>query len=133
MDLPLILGHPFMATAVHGTDSLERVLTQNSQASDIDEDEIHEVVQFLDALPTVSCKYPPTFEPLPVNTEKFIPSLVRAPELELKPLPSHLKYVYLGESKTMSVIIACNFSEQDEEYCGQQGDKPNRTHAHIGR
>lgn len=62
-------------------------------------------MQFLNALPTVSCKYPPTFEPLPVNTEKLIPSLVRAPELELKPLPSHLKYVYLGESKTLSVIL----------------------------
>ena len=31
---------------------------------------------------------------------------MQAPILELKPLPKHLQYVYLGENDTLPVIIA---------------------------
>ena len=34
--------------------------------------------------------------------------------MELKPLPEHLKYAYLGEGETLPVIIASNLSMQDE-------------------
>lgn len=34
------------------------------------------------------------------------PSVEEPPQLELKPLPSHLKYVYLGENDTLPVIIS---------------------------
>ena len=37
---------------------------------------------------------------LPFSHSKLLPSLVQAPQLELKPLPSHLKHVYLGEKET---------------------------------
>ncbi|XP_060965226.1 uncharacterized protein LOC133034202 [Cannabis sativa] len=36
------------------------------------------------------------------------------PKLELKPLPSHLKYAYLGENDTLPVIIASNLVVEDE-------------------
>ncbi|KAJ9546881.1 hypothetical protein OSB04_019424 [Centaurea solstitialis] len=38
------------------------------------------------------------------------PSIVKAPDLELKPLPSHLKYDYLMEDDKLPVIISSNLS-----------------------
>ena len=34
-----------------------------------------------------------------------LPSLTQAPKIELKPLPDHLKYTFLGENDTLPVII----------------------------
>ena len=48
----------------------------------------------------------PKFEPLPPNEDKALPSEERPPKLELKPLPSHLKYAFLGEEETFPVIIS---------------------------
>ncbi|KAK9150909.1 hypothetical protein Syun_009218 [Stephania yunnanensis] len=39
----------------------------------------------------------------------------RAPTLELKPLPSHLKYVFLGENDTLPVIISTKLTLPEEE------------------
>jgi len=36
----------------------------------------------------------------------LVPSIQSPPKLELKKLPSHLKFVYLGENSTLSVIIS---------------------------
>ncbi|XP_024958923.1 uncharacterized protein LOC112499884 [Cynara cardunculus var. scolymus] len=38
------------------------------------------------------------------------PSIEKAPDLELKPLPSHLKYVYLMEEEKLPVIISSKLS-----------------------
>ena len=32
-------------------------------------------------------------------------SIVKAPEIEMNPLPSHLKYVFLGENETLPVRL----------------------------
>ncbi|XP_027150545.1 uncharacterized protein LOC113750801 [Coffea eugenioides] len=40
---------------------------------------------------------------------------VLAPVLELKPLPKHLKYAYLGEGKTLPVIISAGLSKIQED------------------
>ncbi|XP_076916517.1 uncharacterized protein LOC143576272 [Bidens hawaiensis] len=37
---------------------------------------------------------------LPNTNQKLLPSIMQAPELELKTLPEHLRYAYLGEKKT---------------------------------
>ncbi|KAB2629293.1 S ribonuclease [Pyrus ussuriensis x Pyrus communis] len=37
------------------------------------------------------------------------------PTLELKPLPNHLKYVFLGEQDTLPVIVASSLTAQEEE------------------
>ncbi|KAK8588991.1 hypothetical protein V6N12_023400 [Hibiscus sabdariffa] len=42
------------------------------------------------------------------------PSLEHAPSLELKPLPSHLKYVYLGSNETLPVIISSKLLHNQE-------------------
>ncbi|XP_038973113.1 uncharacterized protein LOC120105094 [Phoenix dactylifera] len=44
------------------------------------------------------------------------PSNVQAPVLELKPLPSHLRYAFLGENNTLPVIVSTSLS-------GEQLDK----------
>ncbi|CAN6579357.1 unnamed protein product [Malus baccata var. baccata] len=41
----------------------------------------------------------PNRESIPISTNKLLPSIIQAPILELKPLPSHLKYIFLGEMK----------------------------------
>ena len=43
------------------------------------------------------------------------PSSKPSPSLELKALPAHLKYVYLGEKETFPVIIASHLNDGEEE------------------
>ncbi|XP_068336650.1 uncharacterized protein [Pyrus communis] len=39
----------------------------------------------------------------------------KPPSLELKPLPSHLKYVFLGDNETLPVIISSILTAQEED------------------
>ena len=48
------------------------------------------------------------------NTTPIPPSIERPPQLELKPLPPHLRYTYLGENQTLAVIISPKMSKQQE-------------------
>ena len=52
---------------------------------------------------------------LPVSNERPLPSVLQAfiPDLEL--LPNHLKYVFLGDGGTLSVIISSKLSAPQEE------------------
>ena len=43
------------------------------------------------------------------------PSIESSPSLELKSLPKHLKYTYLGEQETPPVIIASDLTNGQEE------------------
>lgn len=56
------------------------------------------------------------FSPMPIifGENKMLPSIVQAPELELKVLPEHLKYAYLGESETLPVIISATLEAKQE-------------------
>ena len=56
----------------------------------------------------------PKLEPLPPIEDKVLPSEERPPKLELKPLPSHLKYVFLGVEETFSVIISSSLESEQE-------------------
>jgi hypothetical protein len=51
---------------------------------------------------------------LPNSYEKVLPFVKEAPRLELKSLPKHLKYLYLGENETLPVIIANDLTEVRE-------------------
>ncbi|XP_059649976.1 uncharacterized protein LOC132295671, partial [Cornus florida] len=54
-------------------------------------------------------------EPLPqLSTTPPVPSLLSSPQLELKPLPAHLKYVFLGPKQTLPVIIASDLQKDLE-------------------
>ena len=43
------------------------------------------------------------------------PPIEPPPSLELKTLPKHLKYAYLGEQETLPVIVASNLTNRQEE------------------
>ena len=57
----------------------------------------------------------PTFEKLPPQKNKIFPSTVQTPILELKPLPSTLKYAFLGEHKTFPMVISSSLEPRQEE------------------
>ena len=40
---------------------------------------------------------------------------MQAPKLDLKDLPGHLKYTFLGDKETLPVIIASDLAQDDEE------------------
>ena len=45
---------------------------------------------------------------------KYLPSEEKPPKLELKPLPSHLKYAFLGVEDTFPVIISSSLKSDQE-------------------
>ncbi|KAL2231178.1 UNVERIFIED_CONTAM: Retrovirus-related Pol polyprotein from transposon 17.6 [Sesamum indicum] len=55
------------------------------------------------------------FIKLPHSHTKIVPSILQAPALELKQLPKHLKYAFLGENKTLPVIISSKLTDLEEE------------------
>ncbi|GFY96805.1 hypothetical protein Acr_11g0011110 [Actinidia rufa] len=59
-------------------------------------------------------QWTPTFEPLTLNPIKPQPSELEAPTPERKPLPSTLKYVFLGESESYPVVISSSLTEAQE-------------------
>ncbi|CAL9012039.1 unnamed protein product [Prunus brigantina] len=98
-ELPILLGRPFMATAKTIIDVQNGLLTMTV---------LGETVQFK---VFESLSHP---KPLGPSTH-LIPSVVKPPELELKPLPSHLKYAYLAEFETLPVIIASDLTSLEED------------------
>ncbi|CAN6687784.1 unnamed protein product [Malus baccata var. baccata] len=76
--------------------------------------EFIELVAALESLPKHGGKSP-NFDYIPISTNKLLPSIIQAPVLELKPLPSHLKYIFLGENETLPAIISSFLTEQEEE------------------
>ncbi|KAM2442323.1 hypothetical protein PS1_023440 [Malus domestica] len=76
-------------------------------------DGIIEMVATLESLPPQSGKLLDLILSS-VSANKMLPSVVQPPTLELKPLPSHLKYVFLGEDERLPVIISCSLTAQEE-------------------
>ncbi|XP_071923302.1 uncharacterized protein [Coffea arabica] len=124
----LNLGRPFLSTArtkidevfeIEGRDELEVVLTRHFESETTSRVELSEelkcVIGSLQTLPTTKTRYDlaPIFIPKP--HQRLLPSVVQAPVLELKPLPKHLKYVYLGEGETLPVIISAGLSKVQED------------------
>ena len=56
----------------------------------------------------------PIFEKLPPIKDRVLPSEEKPPKLELKPLPSHLKYAFLGVEDTFPVIISSSLVPDQE-------------------
>ena len=57
----------------------------------------------------------PTFEPLTLSAIKPIHSEEQPPILERKPLPSTLKYAFLGEDELYHVVISSSLFEGQKE------------------
>jgi len=54
-------------------------------------------------------------EVLGTSILSFMPSIKEAPKLELKELPTHLRYAYLGENSTLLVIVFSSLIGDEEE------------------
>ncbi|KAM2536101.1 hypothetical protein TB2_021841 [Malus domestica] len=76
--------------------------------------ELVEMVAALESNPRHIGKSPNLIS-IPISTNKLLPSVIQSPSLELKPLPSHLKYVFLGEQETLLVIISSSLTTQEED------------------
>ncbi|XP_059663428.1 uncharacterized protein LOC132309092 [Cornus florida] len=104
---------PFVLTK----DPLEACLSYFDAESFDVEKSIEEVNALLDVASihnTPPWKIP--IEPLPqLSSKPPIPSLECPPELELKQLPSHMKYAFLGPESTLLVIISAKLSDVQEE------------------
>ena len=73
-----------------------------------------ECVKWLDASPKL-VKLKQKFEVLEPDVESTSKSKEESPTMELKPLPSHLQYGYLGSSSTFPVIISATLDEDQKQ------------------
>ncbi|CAN6677885.1 unnamed protein product [Malus baccata var. baccata] len=73
-----------------------------------------EIVAALESLPQYHGK-PSNPISISVSTNKLLPSVTQPPVLELKPLPDHLKYVFLGDNETLPVIVSSSLTAIEEE------------------
>ena len=92
------------------SDPLERLLTNDL----VDEDNLECVSMFEMSQVPEENQWKPKFEQLLKSEKVPIPSSVQAPVLELKPLPSNLRYSYLGENDTYPVIISSKLNNEQE-------------------
>ena len=92
------------------TDPLETSLVQNAKEELSEEAE--EYMKWMDSFMPNRRKY---YEPLEKNTQTSVSSIERPPQLEQKPLPSHLMYAYLGESSSLLIIISASLTVLEEE------------------
>ncbi|KAH9751080.1 hypothetical protein KPL71_014142 [Citrus sinensis] len=110
--VPILLGRPFLKTARTKMDVHKGTLTMEFDG---------EVIEFnmYDAM-----KYPSEEHSVfsmdvinPIVQEVFYLDVEDslAPKIELKPLPSHLKYMFLGDDETLLVIISSKLSTLEEE------------------
>ncbi|XP_070672096.1 uncharacterized protein [Malus domestica] len=83
--LPLILGRPFLRTARTKIDVYDSTLTM-----EIDGESIKFRI---------------------FNAMRIV--LMKAPKLELKPIPEHLKYAFFGEDETLPVIISSQLTVEE--------------------
>ena len=78
-------------------------------------EEHEEIVMALDSLQPICERYTLAPIELEIPNTKLLPSVVQPPVLELKSLPEHLKYVYLGDNETLPVIIASGLPSVQED------------------
>ena len=89
------------------TDPLETSLVESESENLSDES-----VKWMDSFGNNRRKY---FESLGEGAKSPAPSIEQPPRMEQKPLPSHLKYAYLGVESTLPVIISSSLTAMEEE------------------
>ncbi|XP_016704294.2 uncharacterized protein [Gossypium hirsutum] len=99
VDVPLLLGRPFLKTARTKIDVHKGNLTMEFDVCALDSPKL---TRFKPILPNL------------MVTGKQVPSLISPPKLELKELPKNLKYIYLGENQTLPLIVSNALTEMQE-------------------
>ena len=108
----------FMAEIVEAIVSSQSDLTDPLEASLVENDsenmskEAEEYVKWMASFRPNRRKY---FESLGEEAKMPVPSVEQPPRMEQKPLPSHLKYAYLGVASTLLVIISASLTELEKE------------------
>ena len=74
---------------------------------------LHSIIEHSEVLEANG--WAPKYETLPPIEDKVLPSEERSPKLELKRLPSHLKYAFLGVEETFPVIISSSLESYQEK------------------
>ncbi|XP_024961190.1 uncharacterized protein LOC112501715 [Cynara cardunculus var. scolymus] len=97
---------------------LDRDLTNGSlkklaQEYELDDD-FAELVSWMEKGRAPKPRYEVSKIDLPISHTRLLPSIEQEPELELKTLPHHLKYAYLGDKETLPVIISATLSLKEE-------------------
>ncbi|XP_071905631.1 uncharacterized protein [Coffea arabica] len=92
-------------------DPLEHCLMSLGKQEDVYE-EIEELAKYLDF--QAPYKRSNLYESLGQGKGFSQPSEIEPPRLELKPLPTHLRYEFLGENSTLPVIVSADL---DDEQC----------------
>ena len=55
------------------------------------------------------------YKPPGENTQTLVSSFGQQPKMKQKPLPSHLRYAYLGKASTLPVIISASLTATEED------------------
>ncbi|KAL5734310.1 hypothetical protein ACOSP7_032171 [Xanthoceras sorbifolium] len=87
----------------------------HGETKEEENDSIAEYAFHLDSAPPIPYGGRRYFEDLGHGKPKILPSIEKPPKLELKQLPEHLRYAYLGESNSLPVIISATLNETEEE------------------
>ncbi|KAK8935601.1 hypothetical protein KSP39_PZI013849 [Platanthera zijinensis] len=90
---------------------LTQLLTEDDQSDD--DEAIQDCLQAFEKQ-TAWFRRPEPLE-MPEKSLSAKPSIVEPPSLELKPLPEHLTYVYLGDDETLPVIINSNLTSDQRK------------------
>ena len=77
-------------------------------------EEVTKMVATLESLPQHIGK-PSNPNSIPISSNKLLPSVIQALSLVLKPLPNHLKYVFLGDQETLPVIVSSTLTTVEKE------------------
>ena len=85
----------------------------DKEVTTLESEFLHSVIEHAEVLEING--WAPKFEPLPPNEDKALHSEERPPKLELKPLPTHLKYAFLREEETFPVIISTSLDLTQEQ------------------
>ena len=73
---------------------------------------LHSIIEHIEVMEVNG--WAPRFEKLPPIEDGVLPSEEKPLKLELKPLPSHLKYAFLGVEETFMVIISSSLESNQE-------------------
>ncbi|XP_038978588.1 uncharacterized protein LOC120108942, partial [Phoenix dactylifera] len=101
-----------------GKDGLEVAISKHLETENEElvlSTDLQEIVAALNNFPKLQQSGNVSYIALPVSNGRPLPSVLQAPIPDLKPLPSHLKYVFLGDRGTLPVIISNKLSALQEE------------------
>ncbi|KAL5569930.1 hypothetical protein UlMin_026505 [Ulmus minor] len=94
---------------------LENFILNGKTLGTLDDEGIIECYNNLDALPIYECPKSLKFKELGVFNVNNVSSKKEPPKLELKQLPSHLRYAFLEESSFYPVIINSSLNDLEKE------------------